>query len=73
MINPITRKQIRLALTQMENIDDISNRLDDPDMLQDLIEESGKTEKELIDQLFWDIASLQNSLTNISLKLMRNS
>lgn len=72
MINTITRKQIRLALTQMEMIDDISIRLDDPDMLQVLIEESGKTEKELIDTLFWDIASLQNSLTNISLKLMRN-
>ena len=72
MINTITRKQIKLAFDEMDLIDDISNRLDDPDMLQELIEESGKNEKELIDQLFWDIASLQNSLTNISLKLMRN-
>ena len=71
MINTIVRKQIKLAVLEMEMIDDISNRLDDLDMLQDLMEQSGKTEQELIDTLFWDIASLQSNLTNISLKLMR--
>ena len=71
MINTIVRKQIKLAVLKLEMIDDISNRLDDHDMLQDLMEQSGKTEQELIDTLFWDIASLQSNLNNISLNLMR--